>query len=89
MNKILIAMAILATAAFADVKLDFLISVNRLGCTLTQWVENDYVGGTKWREYGRFVCKDEIRAPARMVGLKLLYADQNLKEEWVYTYGRE
>ena len=50
MKKILIAMAILATAAFADVQLDFLISENRLGCTLTLWADNDYVGGTKWME---------------------------------------
>lgn len=89
MKKLLILMAVISATALADVKLDFLISVNRMGCMLTQWVENDYVGGTKWKEYGRFICKDEIHAPARLVGLKLLYSDQNLKEEWVYTYGRE
>ena len=89
MKKLLILMVVLATAVFADVKLDFLLSVNRMGCTLTQWVENDYVGGVKWRQYGKFVCKDEVRAPARLVGLKRLDVAQNLKEEYVYTYGLE
>lgn len=89
MKKILIAMAVLATATFAHVKLDFENSVNQLGCTLTQWLDHDFESGVKWRYYGKFVCAEKIRVPVRLVGLKLLDVSQNLKGQYVYTYGEE
>ena len=68
MKKIILIMAILAAAAFADVKLDFIISVNKMGCSLKEWVENDYAHGQKWKYFGQFACAEEIHTPPRLVG---------------------
>ena len=87
MKKIILIMAVLAAAAFADIKLDFIISVNKMGCSLKEWVENDYAHGQKWKYFGQFACAEEIHTPPRLVGLKLQYFAQNLKGEYIYTYG--
>lgn len=89
MKKTILFVMAFAMVAFADVKLDFLVSVRRLGCETVQWVQNDYENGIKWKHYGKFACKDPINVPARLVGLKFLDLSKNLKGQYIYTYGEE
>ena len=49
MKKLILLILAFAVVAFADIKLDFLISARRLGCETIQWVENDYENGIKCR----------------------------------------
>ena len=85
MKKVILFMLAFAMAAFADIKLDFQVSVNRMGCSLIQWIENDYESGVKWKHYGKFAFK----APVKLVGLKFLYVGENLKGEYIYVYGED
>ena len=87
MKKIATILLILASATMADIKLDFMLSVRKLNCEVTKWTENSYENGTHWKYYAKFVCKDEVHTPPRIVGLKFLDSAQNLKDEYVYTYG--
>ena len=89
MKKLTMIMLMLVASAFADIKLDFQVSVNRLGCSLTQWIQDDYESGVKWKHYAKFACKDPIKVPARMVGLKFLDVSRNPKGEYIYTYGED
>jgi len=89
MKKVILGIALVASAAFADIKLDFQVSVNRMGCSLVQWIENDYESGVKWKHYGKFACKDPIKVPVKLVGLKFLDVSKNLKGEYIFTYGEE
>jgi hypothetical protein len=89
MKKTLLIVLAFAMVAFADVKLDFLISARRLGCETIQWVENDYVSGVKWKHYAKVACKENQRMPVRIVGLKFLDVATNLKGEYIFTYGDE
>lgn len=79
---------LMASFAFANVKLDFHVSVNRMGCSLVQWIEDGYESGVKWKYYGKFACKENPeKVPAKIVGLKFLDISKNLKGEYVFTYG--
>jgi hypothetical protein len=89
MKKLVLTVACLSAIAFADIKLDFHVSVNKLGCNLVQWIENDYESGVKWKHYGKFACKDPIKVPVKLVGLKFLDVSKNLKGEYIFTYGEE
>lgn len=89
MKKIILGIALVASAAFADIKLDFQVSVNHMGCSLIQWVQNDYESGVKWKHYGKFACPSKIKVPPRLVGLKFLDVSENLKGQFIYTYGEE
>lgn len=89
MKKLIMIMLMLVASAFADTKLDFQVSVDRLGCSLTQWIQDDYESGVKWRHYAKFACADPIKVPVRMVGLKFLDVSLNLKGEYIYTYGED
>lgn len=89
MKKTLLIVLAFAMVAFADVKLDFLVSARRLGCETVQWVDNDYVSGMKWKHYAKVACKENQRMPVRMVGLKFLDVATNLKGEYIFTYGEE
>lgn len=89
MKKIILLLTFITSMAFADVKLDFMVSTRRLGCELTQWVENDYVSGVKWKHYAKIACKENQRMPVRMVGLKFLDVAVNLRGEYIFTYGEE
>ena len=89
MKKVILLVSAFAIAAFADIKLDFQVSVNRMGCHLVQWIENDYESGVKWKHYGKFACKDPIKVPVKLVGLKFLDVSKNLKGEYIYTYGED
>ena len=89
MKKLILSTLLIASAAFADIKLDFLISARRLGCETIQWVENDYENGIKWKHYAKVACKEPQSMPVRMVGLKFLDLSKNLKGQYIYTYGEE
>ena len=89
MKKLTMIMLMLVASAFADIKLDFQISVNRLGCSLTQWIQDDYESGVKWKHYAKVACKENQRMPVRIVGLKFLDVATNLKGEYIFTYGDE
>ena len=89
MKKIILSTLLIASAAFADIKLDFLISARRLGCETIHWIENDYENGILWQQYAKVACKDPQPMPVRMVGLKFLDVSKNLKGQYIYTYGLE
>lgn len=89
MKKIILSTLLIASAAFADIKLDFLISARRLGCETIHWIENDYENGVLWQQYAKVACKDPQPMPVRMVGLKFLDVSKNLKGQYIYTYGLE
>lgn len=90
MKKImLIMLCAMAVSAWADIHLDFVISVRRLGCETVQWIENDYENGVLWQQYAKVACKNPQSMPIRMVGLKFLDVSKNLKGEYIYTYGLE
>lgn len=89
MKKIILSTLLIASAAFADIKLDFIISARRLGCEVVHWIENDYENGVLWQQYAKVACKDPQSMPVRMVGLKFLDLSKNLKGQYVYTYGLE
>lgn len=89
MKKLILSTLLIASAAFADIKLDFLISARRLGCETIHWIENDYENGVLWQQYAKVACKDPQSMPVRMVGLKFLDVSKNLKGQYIYTYGLE
>ena len=89
MKKLIIMLMFMIGFAFADVKLDFLVSVRRMGCETIQWIENDYESGVKWKYYGKFACKELNKVPVKIVGLKYLDVSRNLKDELIFTYGLE
>lgn len=89
MKKIILSILLIASAAFADIKLDFIISARRLGCEVVHWIENDYENGVLWQQYAKVACKDPQSMPVRMVGLKFLDLSKNLKGQYIYTYGLE
>lgn len=89
MKKIILSTLLIASAAFADIKLDFMISARRLGCEVVHWIENDYENGVLWQQYAKVACKDPQSMPVRMVGLKFLDLSKNLKGQYIYTYGLE
>lgn len=89
MKKVILIALLAFASAFADVKLDFLVSARRNGCEVTQWIENDYVSGVKWKHYAKVACKENKRMPVKMVGLKFLDIAVNLRGEYIYTYGEE
>lgn len=89
MKKIILSTLLIASAAFADIKLDFIISARRLGCEVVHWIENDYENGVLWQQYAKVACKDPQSMPVRMVGLKFLDLSKNLKGQYIYTYGLE
>ena len=89
MKQIILSTLLIASAAFADIKLDFLISARRLGCETIHWIENDYENGVLWQQYAKVACKDPQPMPVRMVGLKFLDVSKNLKGQYIYTYGLE
>ena len=51
MKKIILAFMLVVSAAWADIKLDFILSTRRLGCEVVHWVENDYENGVLWQQY--------------------------------------
>jgi len=87
MKQVFLIISLMATAAFADIKLDFMLSVRRMNCEVTKWTENGYENGVYWKYYAKFTCKEEVHNPPRIVGLKFIDYAQNLKDEYVYTYG--
>ena len=89
MKKLILLILAFAVVAFADVKLDFLVSARRLGCETIQWIENDYENGIKWKHYAKVACKEPQSMPVRIVGLKFLDLSKNLKGQYIYTYGEE
>ena len=89
MKKVRLIALMAFASVFADVKLDFFVSARRCGCEVTQWVENDYVSGVKWKHYAKVACKENQRMPARMVGLKFLDVAVNLKGQYIFTYGED
>ena len=89
MKKLIVLVMLITATVWADIKLDFFISVRKKGCEVEKWVENDYVGGTLWQQYARVVCKDAIAMPVKIVGLKFLDVNTNLKGQYVYMYGLE
>ena len=89
MKKIILLLLVVMASAWADIKLDFMISARRLGCQVVHWVENDYENGVLWQQYAKVACKDPQSMPVRMVGLKFLDVSKNLKGEYIYTYGLE
>lgn len=89
MKKLILLILAFAVVAFADVKLDFLISARRLGCETIHWIENDYENGVLWQQYAKVACKEPQSMPVRMVGLKFLDVSKNLKGQYIYTYGLE
>ena len=89
MKKIMIVMlCAMAVSAWADIKLDFMISVRKKGCELIKWVENDYENGVMWQQYAKVACKDPVSMPVRIVGLKFLDVTSSHKD-YIYTYGLE
>jgi len=89
MKKIILALMVVVSAVWADIKLDFVLSARKKGCELVHWVENDYENGVHWQQYAKVACKDPQSMPVRMVGLKFLDVSKNLKGEYIYTYGLE
>lgn len=89
MKKIILLVLLVMASAWADIKLDFLISARRLGCETVHWVENDYENGVLWQQYAKVACKEPQSMPVRMVGLKFLDVSKNLKGQYIYTYGLE
>lgn len=89
MKKIMLIMLCAMASAWADIHLDFVISVRRLGCETVHWIENDYENGVLWQQYAKVACKEPQSMPVRMVGLKFLDVSKNLKGEYIYTYGLE
>ena len=89
MKKLILLILAFAVVVFANVKLDFLISVRRFGCETIQWIENDYENGIKWKHYAKVACKEPQSMPVRIVGLKFLDLSKNLKGQYIYTYGEE
>lgn len=89
MKKLILSTLLIVSAAFADIKLDFLISARRLGCETIHWIENDYENGVLWQQYAKVACKDPQSMPVRMVGLKFLDVSKNLKGQYIYIYGLE
>lgn len=89
MKKIFGIMLCLASLVFADIKLDVMVSARRMGCYVTRWVQNDYVGSIKWQYYANITCKEPINVPAKIVGLKFIDIERNAKGEYVYTYGND
>ena len=89
MKKLILLILAFAVVAFADIKLDFLISARRLGCETIHWVENDYENGVLWQQYAKVACKEPQSMPVRIVGLKFLDLSKNLKGQYIYTYGLE
>lgn len=89
MKKIMIVMlCAMAVSAWADIKLDFILSVRKKGCELIKWVENDYENGVMWQQYAKVSCKDPVSMPVRIVGLKFLDVTSSHKD-YIYTYGLE
>lgn len=89
MKKIILALMMVVSAVWADIKLDFILSARKKGCEVVHWVENDYENGVLWQQYANVACKDPQSMPVRMVGLKFLDVSKNLKGEYIYTYGLE
>lgn len=89
MKKIILALMMVVSAVWADIKLDFILSARKKGCEVVHWVENDYENGVLWQQYAKVACKDPQSMPVRMVGLKFLDVSKNLKGEYIYTYGLE
>ena len=89
MKKIILALMLVVSAVWADIKLDFILSARKKGCEVVHWVENDYENGVLWQQYAKVACKDPQSMPVRMVGLKFLDVSKNLKGEYIYTYGLE
>ena len=89
MKKLILLILAFAVVAFADIKLDFLISARRLGCETIHWIENDYENGVLWQQYAKVACKEPQSMPVRIVGLKFLDLSKNLKGQYIYTYGLE
>jgi hypothetical protein len=89
MKKLLMILLLAVTSIFADVKLDVMVSARRMGCYVTKWVQNDYVGHVKWQYYAQITCKDPINVPAKIVGLKFIDIERSAKGEYVYTYGND
>ena len=86
---ILLIVCCVCATAWANVKLDFMISVRKQGCDIVKWIENDYEGGILWKQYAKVSCKEKIALPPRIVGLKFFDVTDNLKGEFIYTYGLE
>lgn len=89
MKKIILALMLVVSAVWADIKLDFILSARKKGCEVVHWIENDYENGVLWQQYAKVACKDPQSMPVRMVGLKFLDLSKNLKGEYIYTYGLE
>lgn len=89
MKKIILALMMVVSAVWADIKLDFILSARKKGCEVVHWVENDYENGVLWQQYAKVACKDPQSMPVRMVGLKFLDLSKNLKGQYIYTYGLE
>lgn len=89
MKKIILALMMVVSAVWADIKLDFILSARKKGCEVVHWIENDYENGVLWQQYAKVACKDPQSMPVRMVGLKFLDLSKNLKGEYIYTYGLE
>ncbi|MBO7527946.1 MAG: hypothetical protein J6T74_08705 [Clostridia bacterium] len=89
MKKIILALMMVVSAVWADIKLDFILSARKKGCEVVHWIENDYENGVLWQQYAKVACKDPQSMPVRMVGLKFLDVSKNLKGEYIYTYGLE
>lgn len=89
MKKIILSTLLIASAAFADIKLDFINTARDKGCEVVYWIENNYENGVLWQQYAKVSCKEPQSMPVKIVGLKFLDVSLNLKGEFIYTYGLE
>jgi hypothetical protein len=89
MKKLMLIVLSLSVFAFANIKLDFMVSVKKKGCNVVKWVENDSVEGIKYRHYAKVSCKEPQTMPVKLVGLKFIDVTRNSTGEYIYTYIEE
>lgn len=89
MKKIALLLLAFAIAAFADIKLDFQVSVARKGCSLVKWEEDYYDDYVKYKRYAIVECNGPQNMPVNMVGLKFLNLNLSTKGKYWYYYGEK
>ena len=88
-TKLLLILLLAISAFAANIKIDFINSLEKYDCILDTWKENTYESGADWQYYAKIACKDTGRKPVKIAGLKLFDVAKNLKGEYIYTYGLE
>ena len=88
-TKLLLILLLAISAFAANTKNDFINSLEKYDCVLDTWKENTYESGADWKYKEKIACKDTGRKPVKIAGLKLLDVAENLKGEYIYTYGLE